>query len=138
MYLNEYDTPRQARERIRDWFTFYNARRPHQSLDYQTPWEILSEGEKGEKTRLCSPFLLKFPLIDSQSLTQCGVRMKLNKRVSTMKIDPFFESCNIKGEQSQKQNLSGTTGPKIESDSETFLFPEIYVLRKGLKTVLTN
>ena len=38
----------------------------------------------------------------------------------------------------KKQNLSGTTGPKIESDSETFLFPEIYVLRKGLKTVLTN
>ena len=28
-YLNEYDTPRQARERIRDWFNFYNTKRPH-------------------------------------------------------------------------------------------------------------
>ncbi len=46
IYLNEYDTPRQARERIRDWFVFYNARRPHQSLDYKTPWEVLSKGEK--------------------------------------------------------------------------------------------
>ena len=51
MYLNEYDTPRQARERIRDWFTFYNTKRPHQSLDYQTPWEVLSEGEKTKPLR---------------------------------------------------------------------------------------
>ena len=50
-YLNEYDTPRQARERIRDWFTFYNAKRPHQSLDYQTPWEVLSEREKTKPLR---------------------------------------------------------------------------------------
>ena len=74
--LNEYETPRPARDRIRDWFTFYNTKRPHQSLGYQTPWGVLSEGGK--------------------------------------------------------QNLSGT-GPKIESDSEIFLFPEIYVLRNGLK-----
>lgn len=46
VYLNEYDTPRQARERIRDWFVFYNAKRPHQSLDYKTPWEVLSKGGK--------------------------------------------------------------------------------------------
>ncbi len=45
-YLNEYDTPRRARERIRDWFAFYNTKRPHQSLGYQTPWEVLLEGEK--------------------------------------------------------------------------------------------
>ena len=43
VYLNEYDTPRQARERIRDWFHFYNTKRPHQSLDYKTPWEVLTE-----------------------------------------------------------------------------------------------
>ena len=46
VYLNEYDTPRRARERIRDWFAFYNTKRPHQSLGYQTPWEVLLEGEK--------------------------------------------------------------------------------------------
>ena len=37
-------------------------------------------------------------------------------------------------QKEKKQNLSGT-GPKIESDSETFLFPEIYVLRKGLTLI---
>ena len=46
VYLNQYDSPRQARERIRDWFIFYNTKRPHQSLDDQTPWEVLSEGEQ--------------------------------------------------------------------------------------------
>ncbi len=46
VYLNEYDTPRQARERIRDWFNFYNTKRPHQSLDHKTPWEVLSKGGK--------------------------------------------------------------------------------------------
>ena len=43
VYLNEYDSPRQARERIRDWFSFYNAQRPHQSLGYRTPWEVLTD-----------------------------------------------------------------------------------------------
>ena len=51
VYLNEYETPRQARDRIRDWFTFYNTKRPHQSLGYQTPWEVLSEGGKPEPLR---------------------------------------------------------------------------------------
>jgi putative transposase len=46
VYLNEYDSPRQARARIQAWFKFYNTKRPHQSLDYQTPWEVLSEGNQ--------------------------------------------------------------------------------------------
>ncbi|AKS23125.1 integrase [Leptospirillum sp. Group II 'CF-1'] len=46
VYLNEYDTPRQARDRIRAWFAFYNTKRPHQSLDYRTPWEVLTENRK--------------------------------------------------------------------------------------------
>jgi len=48
VYLNEYDSPRHARERIRDWFIFYNTKRPHQSLEYQTPWEVLSAGRKSK------------------------------------------------------------------------------------------
>ncbi len=51
VYLHEYDSPRHARERIRDWFTFYNTKRPHQSLDYRTPWEVLKKGaSKKDKT----------------------------------------------------------------------------------------
>ncbi len=43
VYLNEYASPREARERINAWFQFYNTERPHQSLDYRTPWEVLTE-----------------------------------------------------------------------------------------------
>ncbi len=43
VYLHEYESPKEARERIQAWFTFYNMERPHQSLDYKTPWEVLHE-----------------------------------------------------------------------------------------------
>ncbi|EAY56986.1 MAG: probable integrase [Leptospirillum rubarum] len=42
IYLNEYDSPRQARDRIHKYFEFYNHQRPHQSLDYRTPSEFLT------------------------------------------------------------------------------------------------
>ena len=42
-YLHEYQSPKEARERIQSWFTFYNRERPHQSLGYKTPWEVLQE-----------------------------------------------------------------------------------------------
>ena len=37
IYLNEYLSPREARQRIRAYFEFYNHERPHQSLAYRTP-----------------------------------------------------------------------------------------------------
>ena len=37
IYPNEYDTPREARIGIRNYFEFYNEKRPHQSLGYRTP-----------------------------------------------------------------------------------------------------
>ena len=37
VYPNEYDTPRKARIGIRDYFKFYNEKRPHQNLNYLTP-----------------------------------------------------------------------------------------------------
>ena len=40
IYPNEYDTPREARTGIKDYFKFYNEKRPHQSLNYRTPVEI--------------------------------------------------------------------------------------------------
>jgi len=55
VYPNEYNTPRQARERIRDWFIFYNTERPHQSLDYRTPGEVLSGAEKPKLLRNRAP-----------------------------------------------------------------------------------
>ena len=43
VYLHEYQSPKEARERIQSWFSFYNRERPHQSLGYKTPWEVLNE-----------------------------------------------------------------------------------------------
>lgn len=40
VYLNEYNSPRQARHRINDYLNFYNYHRPHQALDYRTPAEV--------------------------------------------------------------------------------------------------
>ena len=40
VYPNEYDTPREARFGIRDYFKFYNEKIPHQSLNYLTPAHV--------------------------------------------------------------------------------------------------
>lgn len=40
VYLNEYSSPRQARQRVSDYLDFYNHRRLHQALDYRTPAEV--------------------------------------------------------------------------------------------------
>jgi putative transposase len=40
VYLNEYLTPRQARQGLTRYFQFYNYQRPHQSLNYMTPAEV--------------------------------------------------------------------------------------------------
>ena len=37
IYLNEYLTPREARQGLSRYFDFYNHQRPHQALDYATP-----------------------------------------------------------------------------------------------------
>jgi len=40
VYLNEYLTPRQARQGLATYFQLYNYDRPHQSLAYLTPAEV--------------------------------------------------------------------------------------------------
>ena len=47
VYLNEYLTPREARQGLRRYFDFYNHERPHQALDYATPAAVY-----------CKPFYL--------------------------------------------------------------------------------
>lgn len=44
VYLKAYDTVAEARAGIGAWFRFYNHERPHQSLDYRTPWQAFQEG----------------------------------------------------------------------------------------------
>jgi putative transposase len=43
VYLKDYNSPREARQGIGHYLTFYNYERPHQSLDYRTPAEIYSQ-----------------------------------------------------------------------------------------------
>ena len=43
VYLHAYDTPREAEAALRRYFAFYNARRPHQSLDQRTPDAVYDE-----------------------------------------------------------------------------------------------
>lgn len=40
VYLHDYQTPKQARIGLTEYFDFYNYRRPHQSLAYLTPAEV--------------------------------------------------------------------------------------------------
>ena len=40
IYLNDYETVKEAKLGIDDYFVFYNTKRIHQSLDYQTPTEV--------------------------------------------------------------------------------------------------
>jgi putative transposase len=40
IYLHAYETPREVRAALARYFEFYNAQRPHQSLEYRTPDEI--------------------------------------------------------------------------------------------------
>jgi putative transposase len=43
VYLQDYGSPREARQGIAHYLTFYNYERPHQSLDYRTPAEVYSQ-----------------------------------------------------------------------------------------------
>lgn len=43
VYLKEYETPREARKEINNFFYFYNYERPHQSLGYKPPASVFSQ-----------------------------------------------------------------------------------------------
>jgi len=41
IYLRDYQDVLAARSGLERYFVFYNTERPHQGLDYRTPWEIM-------------------------------------------------------------------------------------------------
>jgi putative transposase len=43
VYLKAYADIREARASIAEWIRFYNFERPHQALDYNTPWEVYQQ-----------------------------------------------------------------------------------------------
>ncbi len=65
VYLNEYRSPREARNGLSRYFDFYNHVRPHQALDYLTPGQIYHGSGAArlysnlrKETTLASPVLL--------------------------------------------------------------------------------
>ena len=40
VYIKEYDSPREAKTSLAEYITYYNTKRLHASLNYQTPEEI--------------------------------------------------------------------------------------------------
>jgi len=40
IYIHAYETVREVKDALASYFGFYNARRPHQSLEYRTPDEV--------------------------------------------------------------------------------------------------
>ena len=40
VYLHDYASPKEARSNLQSYFNFYNQKRLHQALDYQTPAEF--------------------------------------------------------------------------------------------------
>ena len=40
VYINEFNSPRELRRKLTEYFEFYNHRRYHQSLDYLTPAQV--------------------------------------------------------------------------------------------------
>jgi len=47
VYLNEYQTPREARLGLQRYLEFYNYQRPHQALSYKTPAEVDFGDQRG-------------------------------------------------------------------------------------------
>jgi len=71
VYLRDYQTPGEAYLGLKKYFEFYNTERFHQSLNYQTPYEVYRFGlkKKPEKTEKNGPKLKKDHLILAQNLS---------------------------------------------------------------------
>jgi len=50
LYLHAYETMRELKVALANYFDFYNAHRPHQSLDYRTPDEVYFGTDEMKKT----------------------------------------------------------------------------------------
>ncbi len=52
VYLKAYANGLEAQRRLREYFRFYNDRRPHQALGYRTPAEVFYSEPVEEKVDL--------------------------------------------------------------------------------------
>jgi putative transposase len=59
VYLHDYQTPREARQRLSRFLSYYNEGRPHQSLGYRTPAEVYFGTQKQDLLKGAEPNLYK-------------------------------------------------------------------------------
>ena len=50
IYINEYNSPKELRRGIGSYVKDYNTKRPHQSLNYQTPFDVYTARFKNKQT----------------------------------------------------------------------------------------
>jgi len=46
VYIHDYETVVDAKKGLKKYFNLYNFERPHQSLNYQQPYEVYNQAEK--------------------------------------------------------------------------------------------
>ena len=74
VYLKAYANGLEAQRGLREYFRFYNERRPHQALGYRTPAEVFHgqpvEEEEDLKERRCSdqPALVSYEAVQESHL----------------------------------------------------------------------
>ena len=74
VYLKAYANGLEAHRGLREYFRFYNERRPHQALGYRTPAEVFYgqpvEEEEALKRRRCSgqPVLVSYEAVQESRL----------------------------------------------------------------------
>ncbi len=49
VYLSEYASPREARQGLSRYLSFYNTGRPHQALDYKTPAQVYNRSSETQR-----------------------------------------------------------------------------------------
>lgn len=59
IYLNDYSTPREAKEKLTKYFKFYNNCRHHQALDYKKPAEVHFAGKPVDYMNCVDNFINK-------------------------------------------------------------------------------
>jgi len=72
VYLQSFETVKEARVALSDYIEFYNLRRPHQSLDYKTPDQKFELGRMQNLTRSKQPAVDNLVNVEFQNATNGG------------------------------------------------------------------